>query len=77
MVTGGSVAAGTGAAALPTLWSVEHGAGFDREAAERVLRRAVELSDRAQDDPAGSGISERALVALTRADGRPALRVVR
>jgi hypothetical protein len=47
---------------IPTLWGVERGAGFDREAAERVLRRAVELSDRAQEDPGGFGISERALV---------------
>ena len=41
---------------------VERDPGFDREAAERVLRRAVELSDGAQDDPHGWGISERALV---------------
>lgn len=41
---------------------MERGAGFDRDAAERVLRRAVELSDRAEVDPHGWGISERALV---------------
>jgi len=41
---------------------VERGPGFDRDAAERVLRRAVELADGAQEDPHGWGISERALV---------------
>jgi hypothetical protein len=41
---------------------VDQSVGFDREAAERVLHRAVQLSDHAQDDHGALAISERALV---------------